>query len=369
MSQLDFFVLVYTDGPSPRQISDPEIRWHELSHVPVPKPGDELFGPHAAEAMRQLGQLRRAFLFHAHREKARDAERFFANAHGHLAHAVQGLNGVGVDVLRLWAFPLRLAEELPTDPLPEDLFAVGFEDVSRGAIRAQSYGLAKLGQREIRFTFQDRALMEEAALLVGHLADYAMSHSRRVTHGQTVSFGFDRLQFLASEGAEAGGPLRSWHAPFIQSALPPELFEGVGMLDVKAHLPVSEQVVPDVTDVLRRSLMQRLLLEELGMPGDSPSQTALAHTCGCTEIIQAWRAVRDEPRVQKDSGWVVTCAKGHPVSELHQRTIGEVTRKVPSLLRYLALPPGCSVAWSGPTDVKIDCGDIAPADDLFDEEA
>lgn len=367
MAHLDLFCLVYTNGESPRPITDPEIRWIELPTPPIPAPSDELFGPYAAEASRELRRLSRAFLFHAHRDRARDAEQFFANANVALATSVEGMQGVALDVLRMWPVPLREIDELPTDPLPEDLFAVGFEDVTSGGIRAQSFGLAKLGQREIRFTFHDRSLMDEAALLVAHLADYAMAHTRRVEHGQTMSFGFDRLAFQASEGADAGGPLRSWHAPFAQAALPAELFEGVGMLDVRAHQPLSQQVTMDLTDALRRSLTQRLLLEELGISGDAPSQLAVARTCSCAELSTAWKATRVEPNASKDSGWTVVCVKAHETQDLHERTIGELVRKVPSMLRYLALPPGCTVIWNGPTEVQIDAGD-APVDDDFSNE-
>ncbi|MFL5318545.1 MAG: hypothetical protein ACJ790_02740, partial [Myxococcaceae bacterium] len=349
MAHLDFFFLVYTDGDSPRPLTDPEIRWHELPNVPLPNPGDELFGPWAGEASRELKKMRRAFLFEAHRDRLREPEQFFAHVNGALASSISGLRGYAVDVLRLWPLPIRELEELPQDPLPEDLFAVGFEDVTAGGIRAQSFGLAKLGQREVRFTFTDRSLMDEAALLVAHLADYAMHHSRRVEHGQTMSFGFDRLTFQASEGAEAGGPFRAWHAPLVQAVLPEEAFTGVGMLDLKAHLPLSEETTSDLTDVLRRSLLQRLLLEELGMPGDAPSQHAVLRTCGCPELATAWKAVRDEPNASKDSGWSVTCVKAHAQKDLHERTVGDLTRRVASLLRYLALPPGCTVIWNGPT--------------------
>ncbi|MFL5318291.1 MAG: hypothetical protein ACJ790_01445, partial [Myxococcaceae bacterium] len=79
------------------------------------------------------------------------------------------------------------------------------------------------------------------------------------------------------------------------------------------------------------------------------------------------KAVRDEPNASKDSGWSVTCVKAHAQKDLHERTVGDLTRRVASLLRYLALPPGCTVIWNGPTDVKIDCGDVV-TDEELDED-
>lgn len=368
MAHLDFFCLVYTDGAAPRASTDPEFKWHELPDVPRPGPHDELFGPFALQAAKEIKLHKKAYLLHGRRAQTRGADQFFATAHITLAHSVQGLKGVGLDVLRCWPFSLRDADELPPDPLAEDVFAVGFEEVGQHDLRAQTYGLAKLGQREIRFNFKDRALVEEAALLCGHLADYVMSQSRRVHHGQSMTFGFDRVMFRSTEGADAGGPLRSWHPPFIQQALPPELFEGIGLLDVSGFQPLSEATTSDLSDILKRSLTQRLLLEELGIPGDAPSQQDTLETCGCHDLATAWKASRVEPRASKESGWTVTCVKAHNPDELHQRSVGELTRKVSALLRYLVLPPGCSVVWNGPAEVQIDCGKLPANQDAGDED-
>lgn len=361
MAHLDFYCLVYTDGAAPRASTDPEFKWHALPDVPRPGPHDELFGPYALQAAKEINTRQKAYLLHGHRPNTRAADQFFGTAHITLAHSVQGLKGVGLDVLRCWPFSLADADELPPDPLPEDVFAVGFEEVGPHELRAQTYGLSKLGQREIRFSFRDRGLMEEASLLCAHLADYVMGQSRRVHHGQSMTFGFDRVLFRSTEGAAAGGPLRAWHPPFIQRALPAELFNGIGLLDVSAFAPLSEATTEDLSDVLTRSLTQRLLLEELGVPGDSPSQHDVLETCGCHELTFGWKAARLEPKASKESGWTVTCHKPHHPDELHQRGVGELTRKVPMLLRYLALPPGCGVTWNGPSDVKIECGEL-PAD-------
>ena len=87
--------------------------------------------------------------------------------------------------------------------------------------------------------------------MCGHLADWAMEQGHRVQHGQSMAYGFDRLTFFATEG-DAGGPFRGWHPPLIQKLLPPEVFPGVGVLEVRAVADGAHGCAAGVFDYRRR---------------------------------------------------------------------------------------------------------------------
>lgn len=350
MPKLSYYCLLLTDGQAPAapELSESEFKVVALPGVPRLDPDTELFGPFAHELSGALSEAKAAFLFHGAREVNRDAGTFFAVAHGLLARAVEGVSGYGLDVLRLWPFPLAQVGELPEDPLAEDLFSVGFYERADEGYRAETFGLAKLGQRGIAFEFRGRDLIDEAALMCARLADYALAQSRRVAHGQTMSFGFDRVAFRASEGAEAGGPLRAWHAPFVQRVLPDELFAGVGQLEVRTYVPMSEQLSDDLSLALRRSFEQRQVVEALELSGEGPHQSTEVRACACAGGEHGLRGFRQDPGSVRDSGWTFTCARPPPgTHEIGIGPLGGLVRRLPQVLRYLSLPPGSVVEWHG----------------------
>ncbi len=354
MPLLSSFFAIYTTDRAPRaDVTVPrgvELSLTQLDEIVTPH-DTSLFGPHAAEMQRF--KPRAGYLLALLRETKGSAGSFFAESQRILAEAVDGLEGWGLDVLRMFPFPLQNARDLPEDPFAEDLISVGFHEQGDHGFRAETFGLSKLGQREISFAFKGGELLEDAAILCSHLADYAMSQGRRVENKQTMSFGFDKLLFLAAEGEHFHGPFRGWHPPFMSRLLPERLFYGVGALRVMGYARPTAPPQHDLTPVLHRALEQRLVLEEYDLTGESPHQSATGKSCNCLAGVAGMRAERKEPQSQKESGWSFTCGKEHAPSELHTRSLEEVALKVPEIMKYLALPPGCVLTFTE-TGVHVD---------------
>jgi hypothetical protein len=355
MPTLSSFFTIFTDGPAPRgDMVVPPGTFMAIDPIPsIPSfsADDELFGPHAQPFVRAPKKM--GWLITVSREVKGSTGTFFADAHKILVHATKGLTGWGMDVLRLWPFPLHKVDELPDDPFAEDLFSVGFAEQGEHGFRAETVGLAKLEQRELSFEFFGKDLLEDAALFCAHLADWAMGQGRRVGHEQTMAYGFDRVLFRAIEGVGAGGPFRGWHPPVIQRLLPENRFAGVGVVQVYTFASLGSEPSLDLSTTLRRALEQRTVLEAESLTGESPHQSALAEACACAGGPDGLRGVRHEPRSQKDSGWTFTCQKKHASSDLGSLTLGSLAHRLPQILKYLALPPGCSVEFL-PNDVVID---------------
>jgi hypothetical protein len=328
----------------------------------VPSRRDELFGPHVGEFLRFKPE--RAFLLAMSREVKGRAGSFFDDTRRTLISTLEGLNGFGLDVLRLYPFPLATAaEDLPEEILAEDLFSVGFTEMGTHGVRAETYGLARLGQRELTFTFDTPALMEEAALFCGHLAEWALEHGRTVNHGQSLAFGFDQITFAAAEG-EAGGPFRGWHPPIIQRLLPESLFPGVGVLEVFGGSELKAGAA-NLTAPLNRSLDQRVILEEHDLTGDSPHRTQTAQLRGFLSEMQNIVAWREEPRASKDSGWHVQSGGDTDSGDAGVISLADLARKIPHIVRFLAMPPGVRLEWDAEGRLHLD---TARAHQIEEEE-
>lgn len=356
MPTLSSFFAIYTDGGTLHEgfASPPgtDVFLGEMSSLLLPTRQDELFGPHVAPFQRFTPT--RGFLLGFRRPMKGRAEQFFAKVREAVLAATAGVNGYALDVLRLWPFPLNIAAEaMPDLILAEDLFSVGFTDMGEHGVRAETIGFSKLGQREITFEFADPTLMEEAALMCGHLADWLLDHGRRIEPGQAMSFGFDRLAFGAAEG-DAGGPFRGWHPPLVQRLLPPNLFEGVGVLEVQASPPGHPEQLEDLTVPLRRSLEQRAMLEELDLTGDSPHATSTAQVEGFITELKSLVAIRSESQASRDSGWRLRSTAEHDSGEHGVMSLADVARRAPDFIRYMALPHGVKLVWDEHGRLEID---------------
>lgn len=369
MPTLSCFYAIYTDGhglneafPSP---TGTDVFLGEMGSLLLPGAQDELFGPHAGVFQRH--KFKRGFLLGFKRKLKGRAETFFSQVRTALLEATRGVSGVALDILRLWPFPLEnAAEELPEDLLAEDLFAVGFTEMGEHGVRAETIGFSKLGQREITFEFTDRALMEEAALLCGHLADWLLEHNKRLAHGEAIAFGFDRIKFLSAEG-DAGGPFRGWHPPLVQRLLPGDLFPGVGVLEMHALPPGKAEQREDLTVPLRRALEQRRLLEEFDLTGDSPHSTSTAQVKGFITELQDLVAVRDEAAGTRDSGWRFKSTAEGDSGEHGVMSLADLVRRAPGLVRYLALPHGIKLTWDGQGRLEVDRSRVELHDETIDE--
>ena len=371
MATLSCFFAIYTEGeslndsfPSPAHT---DVFLGEMGTLILPGSRDELFGPHA-QIFQQRMKPTRGFLLGFHRKQRGRAEQFFNEVRTAFLRATAGTKGIALDILRLTPFPLETASEtLPEDLLAEDLFAVGFTQMGDKGHRAETLGLSKLGQREITFEFTDPALMEEAALMCGHLADWLLDHNKKIAHEQSMSFGFDRITFFAAEGS-AGGPFRGWHPPLIQKLIPEQLFPGTGVFEVHAFAPNNADVREDLTVPLRRALEQRMLLEELDLTGDAPHSSSTAQVKGFIAELKSLIAWREESQNSKDSGWRFRSTAEGDSGENGVMSLGDITRRAPGLVRYLALPMGVRLTWNaaGALDLdrsRVELDDEEPVDD------
>ena len=336
-----------------------------MGEVALPGSKEELFGPFATKFTQQ--KFKHGFLLGFSREVKGGSGTFFSDVRNSMLLSVKGLKGYALDVLRLWPFPLEQANELlPEEPLAEDLFSVGFTPLTEELYRAETFGLAHLSQREVSFEFEGKELLEEAALMTAHLADWVLEHGKRVDHGQAMAFGFDRINFLAAEGGAPPEALRGWHPALIQKLLPQALFPGVGALEVLAH-PDNSVEAQNLTVPLRRALDQRLMLEELDVTGDSPHASNTAHLRGVITGLHSLLAWRDEATASKDSGWnFVSKTVGDSLTE-GLTTLSEVISRAPGILRYLALPPGVRLEWNDEGVLQVDTSKAKIKGDLDED--
>ncbi|MBL9038634.1 MAG: hypothetical protein JNG84_08990 [Archangium sp.] len=374
MPTLRCFFAIYTDGGSPTDSFDPppgvDVFFGEMGEIFKPVNGDQLFGPHVGPFNRF--KPKRGFLLGFSRTVRGPSTPFFVDVRQALLDAVDGVKGYSLDVLRLWPFPLsEAANALPDDPLPEDLFSVGFTDMGDHGYRAETFGLAKLGQREVSFAFQGKPLLDEAALMCGHLADWVMDHPARVEHGQSMAFGFERIVFHAAEGADAGGPLRGWHPPVMQQLLPETIFPGVGALEVFAQLGEPRSERHDLTLPLQRALEQRLVLEEYDVTGDAPYAATTARVRGAVHELRSLSAWRTEPEKANDSGWSFSSRVVGDGLEPGVVSLGDLAHQMPDLVRFLALPPGVRMEWNADGALQVDTSKVQATggdDDSADDD-
>ncbi len=366
---LSSFFAIYTHGASLHEgFASPDgadVFMGEMGQLLLPASHDELFGPHAAAFTK--GRFKRGFLLGFRKPLRGKSEAFFEQVRKSVLEATAGVEGVGLDVLRLWPFPLAGAEEaLPEHLLAEDLFSVAFTDRGEHGLRAETVGLSRLGAREASFEFHGRELMEEATLMCGHLGDWLLEHNKRLAHGQSMALGFDRLTFFAAEGTEAGA-FRGWHPPLVQKLIPPELFPGTGVFEVRCAPPGAGEKFHDLTEPLKRSLEQRLLLEEQDLAGDSPHATSTAEVKGFIAGLTSLTAWREEPTSSRDSGWRVHSTTEGGSGELGVMTLVDLARRAPQLIRYFALPSGVKLSWDERGAVTIDRSRVEVDDDGDDE--
>lgn len=356
------FYALYTDGQAPRegfvQPNGVDVFLGRMDQLALPDRTDELFGPYAN--VFQRFHAKQGYLLGLASEQ-RNVAAFFAKAREVLLQVTRGVDGWGFDVLRLWPFPLAgAADALPDDFLAEDLFSVGFREMGEHGFRAETFGLAKLGQRELTFEFKGKELLEDAALFCGHLAEWIVDHRTHVAHGHQLAFGFDRVSFIAAEGANAPA-FRGWHPPIMQRLLPEALFPGVGVLEAKGQH--ADGALADLTRALEHAQQQRQVLEDLDLTGDAPHQGAQAELVGALAGLRGLVAAREEPESARDSGWRFrSTVVGDTASVAARLALHEVVALLPDLVRYLALPAGVRLEWDPLGRLAVDLSRVEMTD-------
>jgi hypothetical protein len=353
---------VFTDGsPVQREVGAPHDIALQIDEMMAFEGLAEaqFFGPWASQLPRFRAQ--RCFVISIASDVLR-GEKFFTLARRIFLEIAHGAQGYALDVLRMWPFPLSSAEEaLPEEFLPDDLVTLALREVGEHGFRAETYGFSKVGQREVIFDFVGRELLEEAALLIQNLADWLLTTGRSVSAGQSMSFGFDELKFAALEI----DPVRSNVLARLASDgtfIPP------GFLRVQASPPIGETWLgTDLTIPLRRSLEQRLVLEDFDLTGDTPHSSSSAMVRGTLSgdlrSLLAWRTDPDSPL---DCGWRFSSPL--PSQHLVPMALARVVERVPALMRYLSMPYGCRLEWDEMGQLSVDVSHAAQSEVQSDAE-
>jgi hypothetical protein len=320
-----------------------------LRPMVLPGPNDHFFGPHAGAFSRVKAS--NGFLLAVSRDAKAGVGSYFTDVRRAVLQVTQGMSGWGLDVLKLTPFPLsQTAQALPEDFLAEDVFTLGLSDRGVHGIRAETFGLSKLGQHELTFTFTSAQLMEEAQLFCGHVCDWLIDHGQRLSGNSQLAFGLDTVHFRVAGDERAA---RAWHAPFICQLLPEAIFPGVGAVEVKVAGNSGQQ--NDLTGLLKTAQAQRQILDEYDVTGSVPQGASMARVAGTPGPLVSALASREEARDLKDSGWRLVWPGGGQTT----LALREVVGVVPDLAKYLALPVGARISWNSLGAAVVDTSTVS----------
>jgi hypothetical protein len=149
----------------------------------------------------------------------------------------------------------------------------------------------------------------------------------------------------------------------VQKLVPPELFPGTGVFEVKASPPGERDHFEDLTIPLRRSMEQRLMQEELDLVGDSPHATSTAEVKGFISGLNELVAFREVPTSSKDSGWRIRSVAEGDSSETGVMSLADLSRRAPEFVRYLSLPQGVVLSWDSKGKLTLDRSRVEVDDD------
>lgn len=345
MPSLSCFFAIHTEG-SQLNLELNEPKGTRLSLEPcqlLVMPDDELFGPFASAF--SAARHGPSVLLSLTSDQLAHPERFFSEAHRLVRKVTYGHKGWALDVLKLWPAPLeRVADAFSDEPFADDLFTAAFRSDGH-RVRAETFGLAKLGHRELSLSYEGEELNHDALNLCVHFTEFLMERTTPLPERAAMSYGFDRIRLEPLDGG-GEGVFRGWHPPLIQRLIPQARFSGTGVASV---LPVNRpgENERDLTEALRRARQQRLVLEAHGLDAESPHQDDTALACACVGTNETFIGTRAEPDGPRESGWTWTCAQRHGRAELGYSTLAALAGRFPVLLKYLALPPGSVVSLKG----------------------
>ena len=357
MTKLQFFCVSYTRGDAPR-LSGAEVRGLaltvlEIPTVVMPTRDDGLFGIHATEFVKF--RPARAFLVSVKATQGMASEVFFENARSKLLELFTGVTGYVLDVLRMLPMPVSAVDQLiPYDVMGEDLFSLSIIDRGAQGQRAQTFGLAKLGQSELTFDFVGWHLKDDAHQLVTRIAEWVFQHRKLIPPSSEVPFGYDTLRFTGGTG-----PARSHHPSLIQKLLPEREFEGTGLCTIEA-LAATPQ---DLSAVLEHLRAQQEVLSRSNVVGDSPHHSKTVQVKGRVNALRNLEGMRIEPINSKDSGWSFRQTDGSIGSSAFV-PLSELIQQLPELIGFLALPAGSVVWWNSEGRAVTTVSDAAGFDEI-----
>lgn len=363
--------LIFTDGGEPKPVPPHWARWlrAELRELQVDPAHSlvlgSLLGPFGSVAARL--RATRAFELHLEGSWRGEPSELLAAVHRAALEAFDGLRGVGVDLLALKPFPIdRAPEAVPERPLAEDVVSVAFRESPPGHLTARSYGLTKLGQREIALGFRGAELCAEVEHFFAQLTDWILDHRRRVLPGDPLVFGFDRVHFLERADVKAPAPLLDLPGTATLGALLGTGARTEGLvrdwraapLEVLVETSENGPASADLTALLGRTAAQRRTLEKYDLMGEAPHQSATATVRGRLLGLFNLTAVREEATTPRESGWHLLGTPTEALADTRLATLGELVAQVPGLLDYLAMPTGVRLEWDLKGELVVDASHV-----------
>jgi hypothetical protein len=97
-----------------------------------------------------------------------------------------------------------------------------------------------------------------------------------------------------------------------------------------------------------------MLLEELDLTGDAPHSSSTAQVKGFISELKSLVAWREESQNSKDSGWRFRSTVEGDSGENGVMSLGDIVRRAPELVRYLALPMGVKLTWNAAGTLDLD---------------
>ncbi len=266
-----------------------------------------------------------------------------------------------VDLFCLDARPLSEGIERLRADSPETTQWVGTRPVSGDAFDVETFGLRKLGNREIHVPAIPSARLGAVCRHLNKVADYLSTTGARIDPGDVASFGWVDVRHIGAEHLAAYPDDPTLCAPrFIREALVDEAALP-GVLAVYEPVDDSDEA-GFVAGATRAAKIVDQMLEAAKLCGlekdtDVPRARQTAIVCrrvgeGCQ--VSARRLPRESP---DESGWVAVCADDahdHDEAESFQElSLRDLVQRAPAVFSLLAMPVGTGITVGEDSELTI----------------
>lgn len=198
------------------------------------------------------------------------------------------------------------------------------------------------GHPEVTITFDDEPLVPDGERLLLDHVEAAVARGTRFSAGQTLALGGQVLRFVS---------------------------RGDGTLGLEEQVPApTEQWVEAVDRSLREVLLQKFIVESVGLPLTFPAPRSSLLVARCAQDAQAVVLTRVDGGDPKAglSGWMLSCAEEHEHGDRFVLPLLALSALRPALVPFLALPPKSVVlATEGPAHVFFDGQERQPLPGSF----